>query len=145
MPVSDEEVARQLMSLAHVTRKWLKSRLAGELFDNHLFSEARFRILKIINENKCMKMSALSNSCHVSKGSLTITLGKLVEEGYVERVYHKDDRRVVMVRLTESGEEYLKQMLTTIITAVSKQFENINLIEKEKLYFVMKELTKIFE
>lgn len=145
MSVSNDEIARQFLYLVYVTRKWFKSKMSGDMCDNHLFSEARFSILNIIKENERLKMSELSRYCRVSKGSLTITLGKLVEEGLVERVHHPEDRRVVMVRLTDSGEEYLQLMFEKVVAAISDKFESFKPEEKEKVNYLMRELTEIFK
>lgn len=145
MTVSNEEIAKRLLEFTYSARKWFKSRIAAEENQEHfLFTEARMRILSIIQNNETLRMSELSERCHVSKGSLTITLGKLVDEGYVERINVSGDRRVVMVKLTEKGENYLTQMKEQAVMIISHAFEEVPSEKKEKLADLMDELIRLF-
>jgi len=81
-------------------------------------------------------MSDLSKLCHVTKGSLTTTLNKLVEEGFVERIAVPGDRRVVMVRLTLKGEDHLERSKQAVITRMSEAFHDMPEVKKEKLIFM---------
>jgi DNA-binding MarR family transcriptional regulator len=145
LPVSNEDVARQLLLFMSNTRRCFIRRLGGHPHGKNPFSEARFRILHMIAEKESLKMSDLSKLCHVTKGSLTITLNKLVEDGLVERFAEPGDRRVVLVRLTPAGENYLQQTKQLLISRISAAFAGMPETKKNKLLSMLAELTEIFE
>lgn len=49
-------------------------------------------------------MSAIAKSLGITVGSLTTSMNGLVKKEYVLRERSEDDRRVVMIRLTQKGE-----------------------------------------
>jgi DNA-binding MarR family transcriptional regulator len=49
------------------------------------------------------KMSDLAGRGHVTLGTMTVMINKLVKKGFVRRIRDDDDRRVVRVGLTASG------------------------------------------
>lgn len=144
MPVSNEDVARQLLLFMSNTRRWFIRRLGEHPHGENPFSEARFRILHVIAEKKSLKMSDLSKLCHVTKGSLTITLNKLVEDGLVERFAEPGDRRLVLVRLTPAGEKYLRKTKQLLVSRISEAFTDMPETKKKKLLALLAELTEIF-
>ncbi|MFZ5639392.1 MAG: MarR family winged helix-turn-helix transcriptional regulator [Bacillota bacterium] len=144
MPVTNEEIARQLLLFMSNTRRWFVRRLGEHPHGENPFSEARFRILHVIAEKKSLKMSDLSKLCHVTKGSLTVTLNKLVEDGYVERFAEPGDRRVVLVRLTPAGREYLQKTRQLLVARMSEAFTGMPETKKKKLLALLAELTEIF-
>ena len=48
-------------------------------------------------------MSTIAKELSVTVGTLTIAINSLVKKGYVQRVRSEEDRRVVLVSLTEKG------------------------------------------
>lgn len=56
-----------------------------------------------IQESK--NMSTVAKTMSVTVGTLTIAINHLVKKGYVERIRSEEDRRVVLVSLSEKGEK----------------------------------------
>lgn len=50
-------------------------------------------------------MSTVARAVSVTVGTLTIAINHLVKKGYVERSRSEEDRRVVLVSLSEKGEK----------------------------------------
>ena len=50
------------------------------------------------------RMSDIARRGHVTRGAVSIMIGKLENKGYVKRVGDDEDRRVVHVKLTARGE-----------------------------------------
>jgi DNA-binding MarR family transcriptional regulator len=53
-------------------------------------------------------MSDLADRLQVSAGSLTTMVNRLIEAGVVDRTRSQLDRRVVMVKLNEAGEDLVQ-------------------------------------
>lgn len=49
-------------------------------------------------------MAEIARYLHLSPASLTTAVNVLVKKGYLDREYSSEDRRVIHVRLTETGE-----------------------------------------
>ncbi len=62
-------------------------------------------VIEAIGLGEGRNMSSIAKSLRITVGSLTISINALVKKGYVERNRSEEDRRVVMVRLTQKGEK----------------------------------------
>lgn len=60
-------------------------------------------IIDAIGKETPRNMSSIAKSLNITLGTLTISIQNLVKKGYVVRDRSEDDRRVVLISLTESG------------------------------------------
>ena len=72
-------------------------------------------------------MSAIAKSLGITVGSLTTSMNSLVKKAYVERERSEEDRRVVMIRLTEKGmrayeqhKNFHDEMTDAVIASIDK-------------------------
>ena len=56
-----------------------------------------------IREQK--NMSTVARALNVTVGTLTIAVNNLVKKGYIQRMRSQEDRRVVLISLTEQGQK----------------------------------------
>ena len=63
-----------------------------------------------VNSEKGIKVSDLSNHMQITPAAATHIIDILVEKGFVERKSDLNDRRIVLISLTDSGQETLKNM-----------------------------------
>jgi DNA-binding MarR family transcriptional regulator len=74
--------------------------------EGHGLSEGRLRVLGVLRFNQgCMTMTALAEALRTTPRNVTGLIDHLEKDGYVERVSDPADRRSVLARLTEKGEE----------------------------------------
>ena len=85
------------------------------------------------------RMSELARRGHVTLGTMTVMIAKLVKKGHVKRIRDDDDRRVVRVNLTAAGrkadrahEKLHKDVIDGILGALteSEQLQLVSLIKK---------------
>ena len=62
-------------------------------------------IMEAIGIQEPKNMSTVAKAVSVTTGTLTIAINHLVKKGYVERTRSEEDRRVVLVSLSEKGEK----------------------------------------
>ncbi len=62
-------------------------------------------VIDAIGVGDVKNMSTVAKILGITTGTLTISVNGLVNKGYVERVRSEEDRRVVLVSLTEKGVE----------------------------------------
>lgn len=60
-------------------------------------------IIEAIGEKEPKNMSSVAKIMSVTIGTLTIAINSLVKKGYVHRERSEEDRRVVLISLTEKG------------------------------------------
>ena len=57
-------------------------------------------------------MTELANHIDMQKQQLTKLINSLVERGFVERIYNPKNRRIIRIKITESGTNYIDSFLT---------------------------------
>ena len=62
-------------------------------------------VIEAIGIHEPRNMTAVARALMVTTGTLTISVNSLVKKGYVERTRSEEDKRVVLVSLTEKGRE----------------------------------------
>lgn len=62
-------------------------------------------VMEAIGLDSAKNMTSVAKSLGVTTGTLTIAINSLVKKNYVSRVRSEEDRRVVLVSLTERGQE----------------------------------------
>ena len=66
-------------------------------------SSSELMILNAIAEKAQPTMSELAGDIHVTQGTLTVAVNRLVKKGYVERHRMQEDRRIIRTKLTRQG------------------------------------------
>ncbi len=80
-------------------------------------------------------MSTVAKTLHVTTGTLTISINSLVKKNYVERVRSEEDRRVVLVSLTEKGRKaflHHQQFHEKLVNAIVEQLSEEEQLVLEK-------------
>jgi MarR family transcriptional regulator, organic hydroperoxide resistance regulator len=72
-------------------------------------SMTQLHVLSMLARHGEMPMSRLAESIDVSLSNVTGLIDRIEERGYVERVRVPDDRRVVLVRVTDAGRSVLDE------------------------------------
>lgn len=85
-------------------------------------------VIEAIGIGDGRNMSAIAKSLGITVGSLTISVNALVKKGYVARTRSEEDRRVVLVSLTEKGvkayrhhEDYHHKMTMAVLSAFDEE------------------------
>ena len=76
------------------------------------------------------KMSDIANKLGVSMGTPTVTVDRLIKKGYVERDRDEEDRRQVIVKLSEKGQSAFEDILKMKNDIVERLF---SVMEHEEL------------
>ena len=73
-------------------------------------SMAQLHILYTLQRNGEMPMSRLAEVLNVSLSNATGLIDRIEERGFVERTRVPEDRRIVLIRVTEAGEQMLGEI-----------------------------------
>lgn len=89
-------------------------------------------VIEAIGLEEPKNMTSVAKTLAVTTGTLTISVNSLVKKGLVERVRSEEDRRVVLVSLSESGKQaykyhqkFHKEMVDTALQDLSDKEKEI--------------------
>ena len=81
-------------------------------------------VIEAIGIHEPRNMTAVARALMVTTGTLTISVNSLVKKGYVERTRSEEDKRVVLVSLTEKGREAYRnheKFHEDMVTAITEE------------------------
>ncbi len=89
-------------------------------------------VIEAIDINEPKNMSTVARELSVTTGTLTISVNSLVKKGYVDRTRSEEDRRVVLVSLTEKGRKahaqhkrFHDEMVQAIVDGLSSEEQRV--------------------
>lgn len=122
-----------------IEEKWLQNSEFSDLSVNEI------HVIEAISLDKERTMSEVAYDLSITVGTLTTAINKLVKKGYVDRRRIEEDRRVVLVMLTDKGKEVFKyheefhnDMVKCTIDSFSKEEEIV-------LVSALKRVSEFFE
>jgi DNA-binding MarR family transcriptional regulator len=71
-------------------------------------------------------MSELSEKIQVTKPNVTLLINKLERLGYVERVNASHDRRIIFIKLSDAGDEFVESYVKKLHGYFTTMFSKLN-------------------
>ncbi len=102
-------------------------------------------VIEAIGLGEPKNMTAVAKSLSVTTGTLTISVNSLVKKGLVERVRSEEDRRVVLVSLSDEGKKAYKYHQRFHQDMVATVVQNLNEEEKDVLAKALSNLSEYFQ
>ena len=145
----DERLLEYLAVMRDFGRIYTQRILEGSRDSSNLLKLSRIKALYAFRGQDSSTMTELADNIGAKLPSMTMMIDNLAEEGLVERARDEQDRRKVIVRLTDKGlqvrEEFLeqrKQIAQQLFARLSKEDEQelMRLLERvcdilEKAFF----------
>lgn len=106
----------------------------------------QFEILILAYKLELSTVSEIEDVLKISKSSLSLTIGKLVEDGYLRKESYEDkeDKRKVHIYITEKGIDVLYEAYERVILMFKKFYETLDEKQKEDLVIGIERLGNIF-
>ncbi len=89
-------------------------------------------VIEAIGTGAPKNMTTVARILSVTTGTLTISANSLVKKGYVQRVRSEEDRRVVLVSLTEKGKrayahhkKFHNEMIQEVLEGLSDEEQEV--------------------
>lgn len=101
-------------------------------------------ILDAVGIQEPRNMSAVARTLSVTVGTLTIAINNLVKKGYVKRIRSQEDRRVVLLALSDKGVRAYKHHQAFHDKMVMAILKDLNASETEALTTALIKLQKFF-
>ena len=103
-------------------------------------SASQMNALEIIGNSYTLKMKELATNLGVTLGSLSVMIDRLEKKGMVRRSQSEDDRRSIMVYLTENGRAAFLMRYKQQLEFIDKSLHKLDSSERKTLHVL---LTKI--
>lgn len=139
-----EDVLNKLLvqlfnDILHIEEKSMKN----TDFDNLSITE--IHTIEAIGMEGNRTMGEIAHDLRITVGTLTTSINRLIKKGYVERKRIEEDRRVVLVSLTESGKKVFDVHSVFHKEMIDEIMENFNGDELELLTKALGKVNKFFE
>lgn len=102
-------------------------------------------IIEHIEPGKERTMSATAKDLKITSGTLTTSIDNLIKKGYVSRRRSEEDRRVVMISLTDKGTEAFKAHANFHEDMVTGAVEGLTQDEEDMLVKVLTGVEQYFK
>ncbi|WP_099187255.1 MarR family winged helix-turn-helix transcriptional regulator [Tepidibacter mesophilus] len=121
--------------------------------EKKMFSQGKFndlslseiRTIQAIGMKAPRKMSQVAMVLKITVGTLTISINRLVKKGYVRRFKTEEDRRIVMVDLTEQGklvyqthEKFHYEIIENMVSTLNENEQKMLIQSLENICYFFK-------
>jgi MarR family 2-MHQ and catechol resistance regulon transcriptional repressor len=129
---------------------WLVWRKAHEAASDYLYrgieetgiSDTDFRVLEALLHKGPLPVNTIGPKVHLTPGSISVAVDRLLEKGLVSRAESPDDRRVRIVALTKSGKDLIVPIFRKHAAEIDRVFADANPKELQILEKVLKKVGK---
>lgn len=132
--VLNELLVRYFNDILQIEEKVLKQGPFSDLYVTET------HIIDAIGLHKKRTMTEVANDLKITVGTLTTAINKLIKKGYVERTRIEQDRRLVLIGLTDKGkkaykahEAFHQEMINTMLNQFTKEEEKVIVSAVKKL------------
>lgn len=118
------------------------SRLVAAKVADYGLTTPQFGVLEALYHLGPLPLGELADKLLVTGGNITYVMDRLAEQGLVERIRSKEDRRVVLACLTTDGQELVSEVFPDHADFVKGQMSALEEEEQETLRELLKKLGK---
>jgi len=105
-------------------------------------TDAQFAIIDILGHNGPLKISEIYKRMLIKSGNKTMILDSLEEKDLIKRIFSKNDRREIIIELTQVGEKFFADNYKGFSTYVEKTLSVISLTEQKELNTLLNKLSE---
>lgn len=136
-----EECDAILMSIRRITR-------AVDLHSKHLvktsgLSVPQLLVLQSVRRHRGVAIGAVAHDVCLSQATVTTIIDRLESQDYLRRERSQEDRRVVHVALTETGERKLDELPELIQPGFVREFRRLDRWEQQMLSSTLDRVAKM--
>lgn len=114
------------------------------LMEKYDITPLQYRALKVIKE-KSPTMGDLCDALYLSSSTVTELVDRLEDNNLVVRVRSREDRRVIILEITEEGNELLEKIREERLEALGKALNLLNEIERDEIRKALMRLRNVLK
>lgn len=117
----------------------LNNRLNRHLAESDL-TVSQFGVLEALLHLGPLNQKTLGEKLLKSGGNITLVIDNLEKCNFVKRQRNPEDRRAMLIHLTNKGEKFIKEFFPKHLQEIKKEFSVLSDKEKEELARICKKL-----
>lgn len=118
------------------------NRKSADSIKSFNLTQPQFSVIEALGHLGAQKIGVLCDKMLVSGGNMTLVLDNLESLGFIERVHCKEDRRAIMVQLTEKGQNLFQEIFPKHAQLITDTISVISPEEQKQLGELLKKLGK---
>jgi DNA-binding MarR family transcriptional regulator len=108
------------------------------------YSLAQVHTIEVLGVHGALRMKELAEKLGITTGTLTVQIEKLVAANLIERQAHPDDRRAIVVTLTQEGQAIHRQHNQLHLDLVKDLTRNIDSEQESVLLACLEKMNREF-
>ena len=140
-----KEDAKRIEKIITLLQRRIGKRVVGELKKGKI-NIPQFHILEILREEGERTMGQLAERLYITTSAVTNLVTKLLRHNLVNRKHSLDDRRLILIKITERGNKIAARVWEQVYGFFESLLANLNQEEKKfwrklwkKVYFSLEE------
>jgi DNA-binding MarR family transcriptional regulator len=126
----------------HVRRVQIVLMQQFERMADSQITPAILHMLLLIEENPGVSMSTIASEHGVDRASLVPAIQRMESKGWIERSLSPDDKRVLMLRCTQTGSEQAKAMLAKVYALEADLLAGLTAKEQKQLLSLLQRVAR---
>lgn len=106
----------------------------------HGLSESEFTVLELLHNKGKFPLQRIGEKLLVTSGSITYTIDKLENKGFLKRVACPEDRRVTFAEITAAGAEWMDTVFPDHAEMIESMLQGLTLEEKQIAITLIKKI-----
>ena len=137
--MNNRELSLKLFVVLSKAYKVLMDRAVKDM-RRHGLSASEFSVLELLYHKGRFPLQRIGEKLLVTSGSITYTIDKLEQKGYLRRVACAEDRRVTYAEITEAGATLLKDIFPSHAEVIERATQGLTPEEKQTAIALIKKL-----
>lgn len=109
------------------------------------FTKYQLYLLMTLSRKKSITMSQAASCIGCSKEQATRLVAGLVEEGYIKRIHCEENRKLVLVQLTEKGAELMRYEKNAAREKMKEELDCLSEEEKDVFFQSMQQFAEVLK
>ncbi len=108
----------------------------------HGLTISQFGVMEALHHLGPLNQRSLGEKLLKSGGNITMVIDNLEKRGWVERKRNPEDRRSVLIHLTDEGGSFIESFFPKHLEKINQEFEPLSTEEKKQLGKLCKKIGK---
>lgn len=129
--ITPEQCATEVMETIPLVMQFLRSQMRSN--NSPDLSVPQFRALAFLDRHPGASLSAMAEHLGVTRATASAIAERLVQRNLVDRRERPEERRHIVLKLTQAGSEYLQQVRNTSRAEIAKLFASLSAKQRQRI------------
>lgn len=104
-------------------------------------TNAQFRVVVGIAHDRARTLSEFARFLDMDTGAMKRLLDRVEEKGWIKRKRHPEDRRTLLLELTDEGRAIYPQIMERVLEVNRRMLEGFSAVDETQLQYFLQKLT----